>query len=208
MSFHRGNDFTPFPWPLFSELGFNRRLARKRQWICHVCGRARLNVIRVGNHLLQIYNSLLIAFLTLNLTMTNDCISESFYRPLALPHLSCYAPPLPPDPNLFQRVAVTGPNVSHLTRPAANLACQYVSRLIHQLTLFISAVLLLSHFTTERLDFAPSPRSSAPPPLPHRFTLPPGPLLQGVNTMTITVLAKSECNKEKTNKKKKNRGSL
>lgn len=138
-------------------------------------------MIKAGNHLLQIYNSLLIAFLTLNLTMTNYCISESFYRPLTLPIF-----PVPPL-NLFQRVAATGPNVSHLTRLAANLACQYVSSLIHQLSSFISAV-LLSHFTTERLDFAPSSRSSVQPP---------GPLLRGVNAMTVTVLAKPECSKGK-----------
>lgn len=42
-------------------------------------------MIRVGNHLVQIYISLLIAFLTLYLTMTNDCVSESFYGPLTLP---------------------------------------------------------------------------------------------------------------------------
>lgn len=141
-------------------------------------------MIKVGNHLLQIYNSLLIAFLTLNLTMTNYCISQSFYRPLTLPIF-------PVPPNLFQRVAAPGPNVSHLTRLAANLACQYVSRLIHQLSLFISAVLLLSHFTREWLDFAPSLRSSIPPP---------GPLLQGVKAMTIIVLAKPKCNEGKTEK--------
>lgn len=87
--------------------------------------------------------------------------------------------------NLFQRVAATGPNVSHLTRLAENLACQYVSSLIHQLTLFIAAVFLLSHFTTKRLDFALSLRSSISPP---------GPLLQGVKAMTITVLARPKCN--------------
>lgn len=163
---------------------FNTRLAGHRQWISHVSGGARLNVIKVGNHLLQIYNSLLIAFLTLNLTMTNYCISESFYRPLALPIF----PAPPPATNLFQRVAATGPNVSHLTRLAANLACQYVSSLIHQLSLFISAVLLLSHFTAERFDFARSSRSSIPPP---------GPLLQGVKAMTITVLAKPKCSEGK-----------
>lgn len=124
-------------------------------------------MIKVGNHLLQIYNSLLIAFLTLNLTMTNYCISESFYSPLTLPIF-----PVP-----FQRVAATGLNVSHLTRLAANLACQYVSSLIHQLSLFISAVTPLSHFTAEGLDFAPSLRSSIPPP---------GRLPQGVKAMTIT----------------------
>lgn len=117
---------------------FNTRLAGNRRWISHVSGGARLNVIKVGNHLLQIYNSLLIAFLTLNLTMTNYCVSESFYRPLTLPIF-----PVPPS-NLFQRNAATGPNVSHLTRLAANLVCQYVSSLIHQLSLLISAVLLLS----------------------------------------------------------------
>ncbi len=100
------------------------------------------------------------------------------------PHLSCH----PSTPNLFQRVAATGPNVSHLTRLAANLACQYVSSLIHQLSLFISAVLLPSHFTAERLDFAPSSHSSIPPP---------GRPLQGVKAMTVAVLAKPKCGEGK-----------
>lgn len=115
-------------------------------------------MIKVGNHFLQIYNSLLIALPSLNLTVTNCCISESFYRWLMLPIF-----PVLPCPNLFKSFAVSGPNVSHLTGLAANLACQYVSSLIHQLSLFISAV-LLSHFTTEGFDFAPSSSSSIPPP--------------------------------------------
>lgn len=151
-----GNYFIPvLLWHLFCEW---QCLKRGLQWISHICGGARLNVIRVGNHLLQIYNSLLIAFPALNLTMTNCCISESFCRRLTLPYLSCSSP------NLFQSCPATGPNVSHLTRLAANLACQYVSSLIHQLSLCISAVLLLSRFTTEGLDFALSSRGSIPPP--------------------------------------------
>lgn len=137
------------------------RLAGNGQIISHVSSGAILNVTTAGNHFLQIYNSLLIAFVTLNLTMTNDCISESFYRPLTL-HIF---------PNPFQRAAATGPNMSHETRLAENVACQYVSSLIHQLSLFISAVTPLSYFPTERLDFAPSLCISIPAP---------GPLLQGV----------------------------
>lgn len=85
--FHRGQLFytNVVVASVFWMVVFNMRLAGNRQWISHISGGARLNVIRVGNHLLQIYNSLLIAFLTLNLTMKNDCIWESSYRRLTLP---------------------------------------------------------------------------------------------------------------------------
>lgn len=127
----------------------NSRLERNRQGIYHISGWARLNVIRAGNHLLQKYNLLLIAIPSLYLTMTNDCISEPIYR--CLPRL------IPPvlQPNLFQRDAASGPNVSHITRLAANLTCQYVSGLIHQLMLyaFLSQLSFIHIFITERLDF-------------------------------------------------------
>lgn len=62
-------------------------------------------------------------------------------------YLSCSSP------NLFQSFAAAAPNV-HLTRLAAHLTCQYASSLIHQLPLFITAV-LLSHFTSQWLDCSP-----------------------------------------------------
>lgn len=86
--------------------------------------------------------------------------------------------------NLFQRLAATGPNVSHLTRLTANLACQYVSSHIHQRSFFISPVLLFSHFTTAGLDFARSLRCSIPPA---------GRVLQGLKAATMTAFAKPKC---------------
>jgi len=81
--YHTGSHFTPvLSWLLFSECLRQDLQGIGNELVTSLV--ARLNVIRVGNHALQIYNSLLIDYLTLNLTMTNYWISELFYRLLTL----------------------------------------------------------------------------------------------------------------------------
>lgn len=94
-------------------------------------------MIKVAN-LLQIYDWLLIASLGLNITMTNRRVSSHFTN-----GSGCPFPPHPPPvlfPTNFQSCNATGPNVSHLTGLAANSGRQYTSGLIHQPSLFITAV--------------------------------------------------------------------
>lgn len=68
----------------------------------YITGGSRFRMIKVTNLLLQIYDWLLLASLGLNLTLTNRCVSESFYKLLWLhilfahslpdqfPKLQCY----------------------------------------------------------------------------------------------------------------------
>lgn len=121
----------------------------------YITGGGRFSMIKVASLLLQIYDWLLIT--SLNLTVTNRHVSESFYKRLRLPG---FPPPPVLFPTNFQSCNATGPNVSQQTGLAANSGCQYTSGLIHQLSHFITAVLLL-HFTARRLDFALSARTAA-----------------------------------------------
>lgn len=123
------------------------------------------------NHLQRRYNLLLIASLSLILTVMNSRISASFHRCLpALPVSPVFSPSNPFQSRAAANAAAAavaaaaaaapaGPNVSHLTRLAANLACQYASRLIHQLSLFISAV--LPSFTFHHREGLTLPRARA-----------------------------------------------
>lgn len=147
-----------FEWPC---------LIRGWHWISHISCGARLNVIKVGNHLQQIYKSLLIASLTPNITVTNCCISESSYRRLTLP---CYLPCSPPS-NPFQKLHRCRRRCCRWPECVTpNKACRKFSLSIcvkahsSAITLYLSCPSSFTFHHREGLTLPRGLRSSIPPP--------------------------------------------
>lgn len=146
----------------------------------YITGGSRFSMIKVANLLLQIYHWLLIGSLDLNLTVTNCCLSESFYQRLRLPVFSPRS-----RPNQFPKLQCPWPKSVTPNRPC------------HKFRLSIhirphSSAIALYHgcpsFAFHRLEawLCPEPTHGRAVPPPRSFA-------QRWGRMTVGVLAKLKC---------------